>query len=61
MNWNHLDNVELRDEITLVHLLIKRTNLNSELTSRVKEIIVNQCLDKLKSLYDEQRKRGIIR
>ncbi len=61
MNWNHLDNTELKDEITLIRLVIQQTDENPKLTIQQKEIIINQCLDKLKSLYDEQRKRGIIK
>lgn len=61
MNWQHLDNTELKDEITLIRLVIEQIDGNPKLTIQQKEIIINQCLDKLKSLYDEQRKRSIIK
>jgi hypothetical protein len=57
-NWAHLNNEELLDEIEyskafLNHVLEGRLKVNN------KEDAVNEYLDKLKSLYDEKRKRRI--
>ena len=37
MNWNHLDNTELKDEITLIRLVIEQTDENPKLTIQQKE------------------------
>jgi hypothetical protein len=58
ISWTHLNNEELLDEIEyckafLNHVLEGRLKVNN------KDDAVNEYLDKLKSLYDEKRKRRI--
>ena len=58
ISWTHLNNEELLDEIEyykafLNHVLEGRLKVNN------KEDAMNEYLDKLKSLYDEKRKRRI--
>jgi hypothetical protein len=60
-NWSLLNNEDLDDEITLLQKVIENTLSDNSKTEIKKEIIVNQCLEKLKSIYDEQRKRGVTR
>ena len=55
--WEHLDDEEIEDEINLSHLGIERI-LESTYSAHTKERVINEYLEKLKTLYDEQRKRG---
>jgi hypothetical protein len=57
--WSHLDDEDLKDEITLTILIIE--DLKQNITARNKiesEKTIDLFLDKLKSLYDEKRKRN---
>jgi hypothetical protein len=58
-DWSSLDNDDLLDEIEWTEKCIDFV-LNGKLVSTDKQNTVNQYLEKLKSLYDEKRKRGII-
>jgi hypothetical protein len=57
-NWDHLDNEDLNDEITLSEWGIKEVIKDSDLSSKAKDDLINQYLEKLKSLYNEKRKRA---
>jgi hypothetical protein len=58
--WEHLDNEELIDEITLSKSVINEALIDKSLTDKNRQAVVDYYLDKLKSLYNEQRKRGLI-
>ena len=58
--WEDLDNEELRDEISLSEGVINEALVDMTLTDKNRQAVVDYYLDKLKSLYNEQRKRGII-
>ena len=58
--WEDLDNEELRDEISLSKGVINEALVDMTLTDKNRQAVVDYYLDKLKSLYNEQRKRGII-
>jgi hypothetical protein len=57
-NWDHLDNEDLNDEITISEWGIKEVIKDSDLSSKVKDDLINQYLEKLKSLYNEKQKRA---
>ena len=49
---------DLMDEITLLFQVMDIIQENQELSAKDKQNVIDDCLDKLNSLYDEQRKRG---
>lgn len=49
---------DIRDEITLVQLVMSATQKDPELSDKNKQSIIDDCLDNLNLIYDEQRKRG---
>lgn len=58
-NWSHLDDEDLKDEITLTILVIEDLKQSITLQNKIKsEKTIDLFLDKLKSLYDEKRKRN---
>ena len=58
-NWSHLDDEDLKDEITLTILIIEDLRQNITRQNKIEsEKTIDLFLDKLKSLYDEKRKRN---
>ena len=58
-NWSHLDDEDLKDEITLTILIIEDLRQNITIQNKIEsEKTIDLFLDKLKSLYDEKRKRN---
>ena len=58
--WEDLDAEELTDEITLAKGVIEEALKDVSLSNTTRQAITDYYLDKLKSLYNEQKKRGII-
>lgn len=59
-DWEDLDAEELADEITLAKGVIEDTLKDASLSNTTRQVVTDYYLDKLKSLYNEQRKRGIL-
>jgi ribosome assembly protein YihI (activator of Der GTPase) len=57
-NWENEEDEYISDTITLIILMMEDTPTNEKLTEKGKQNFIDNCLDKLNSLYDEQRKRG---
>jgi hypothetical protein len=57
-NWEDLTDEDIRDEITLVELVMKVTQTDPKLTDKHKQNVIDDCLDNLNLIYNEQRKRG---
>lgn len=57
-NWEDYTNEDIKDEITLVNLGLEDVISDDDLTIRQKQKLIDEYLDKLNSLYNEQRKRG---
>jgi hypothetical protein len=58
-NWSNLDDEDLKDEITLTILIIEDLKQNVTVRNKIEsEKTIDLFLDKLKSLYDEKRKRN---
>jgi hypothetical protein len=57
-NWQDETDEYIKDEITMAFVLMKDIRNNEELSEKSKQILIDDCLDKLNTLYDEQRKRG---
>jgi hypothetical protein len=57
-NWDDYTNDDIKDEITLIRKGLDSVIANESLTERQKQRLFDEYLDKLNSLYDEQRKRG---
>jgi hypothetical protein len=57
-NWEDLTDEDIRDEMTLVELVMKVTQMNPKLTDKQKQNVIDDCLDNLNLIYNEQRKRG---
>jgi hypothetical protein len=58
-DWSHLDDEDLKDEITLTILIIEDLKQNETVRNKTEsEKTIDLFLDKLKSLYDEKRKRN---
>ena len=56
--WDDYTNEDIKDEITLIEKGLDAVNANEDFTERQKQKLFDEYLDKLNSLYDEQRKRG---
>jgi hypothetical protein len=56
--WEDEEDEYIKDEITLILLMLKEAPTNQRLSERAKQNLIDDCLDKLNTLYDEQRKRG---
>ena len=57
-DWSDYTDEDLMDEITLLFQVMDIIQENQELSAKDKQNVIDDCLDKLNSLYDEQRKRG---
>jgi hypothetical protein len=57
-DWSDYINEDLIDEINLLFQVMDMIQENQALSEKDKQNIIDDCLDKLNSLYDEQRKRG---
>ena len=57
-DWSDYTDEDLTDEINLVFQVMDMIQENQALSERDKQNITDDCLDKLNSLYDEQRKRN---
>jgi hypothetical protein len=57
--WDDFDAEELEDEITLAKGVIDDALKDNSLSNKRRQAVMDYYLDKLKSLYDEQRKRSI--
>ncbi len=58
--WEDFDAEELEDEITLAKGVIDDAQKDDSLSNKKRQAVIDYYLEKLKSLYDEQRKRSII-
>ena len=58
--WEDFDAEELEDEITLAKGVIDDAQKDDSLSNKKRQVVIDYYLEKLKSLYDEQRKRSII-
>jgi hypothetical protein len=58
--WEDFDAEELNDEIALAKGVIEDALKDKSLSDKTRQAVMDYYLDKLKSLYNEQRKRGII-
>jgi hypothetical protein len=56
--WAHLNDEELLDEIDYTETLLNHV-VSERLKVSNKADAINEYLDKLKSLYNEKRKRGL--
>ena len=56
-DWDNYTNEDIKDEITLIRKGLESVNSNEKLTEKQKQRLFDEYLDKLKSLYNEQRKR----
>ena len=59
-DWEDLDAEEIADEITLAKGVIEAALKDASLSITTRQAVTDYYLDKLKSLYNEQRKRSII-
>jgi hypothetical protein len=57
--WDDLDAEELSDEISLAKGVIEEALTDATLSDKKRQAVIDYYLEKLKSLYNEQRKRGI--
>lgn len=57
-DWDNYNNEDIKDEITLIRKGLESVNSNEKLTEKQKQRLFDEYLDKLKSLYNEQRKRN---
>jgi hypothetical protein len=57
--WEDFDAEELEDEITLAKGVIDDALNDNSLSNKRRQAVTDYYLEKLKSLYDEQRKRSI--
>ena len=57
-DWDNYNNEDIKDEITLIRKGLESVNSNQKLTEKQKQRLFDEYLDKLKSLYNEQRKRN---
>lgn len=57
-DWDNYTNEDIKDEITLIRKGLESVNSNQKLTEKQKQRLFDEYLDKLKSLYNEQRKRS---
>lgn len=57
-DWDNYTNEDIKDEITLIRKGLESVNSNEKLTQKQKQRLFDEYLDKLKSLYNEQRKRN---
>jgi hypothetical protein len=57
--WEDFDAEELEDEITLAKGVIDDALNDNSLSNKRRQAMMDYYLEKLKSLYDEQRKRSI--
>ncbi len=57
-DWDNYTNEDIKDEITLIRKGLESVNSNEKLTEKQKQRLFDEYLDKLKSLYNEQRKRN---
>ena len=57
-DWDYYTNEDIKDEITLIRKGLESVNSNEKLTEKQIQILFDEYLDKLKSLYNEQRKRN---
>jgi hypothetical protein len=57
-NWEDYTHEDIMDEINLAFQVIERVKVSQTLSEAGKQIVIDDCLDKLNSLYNEQRKRG---
>jgi hypothetical protein len=57
--WENFDAEELEDEITLAKSVIDDALNDNSLSNKRRQAVMDYYLEKLKSLYDEQRKRSI--
>jgi hypothetical protein len=58
--WEDFDAEELNDEIALAKGVIEDALKDKSLSDKTRQSVMDYYLDKLKSLYNEQRKRSII-
>jgi predicted DNA-binding protein YlxM (UPF0122 family) len=58
--WEDFDAEELNDEIALAKGVIEDALKDKSLSDKTRQTVMDYYLDKLKSLYNEQRKRSII-
>jgi hypothetical protein len=58
--WEDFDAEELNDEIALAKGVIEDALKDKSLSDKTRQAVMDYYLDKLKSLYNEQRKRSII-
>ncbi len=57
-DWEDYTNEDIKDEITLVRKGLEDVLKDEDLTERHKQKLYDEYLDKLNTLYNEQRKRG---
>jgi hypothetical protein len=57
-DWEDFTDEDIKDEMTLVYLGMERATTNKSYTEKQKQRLYDEYLDKLNSLYNEQRKRG---
>lgn len=57
-DWDNYTNEDIKDEITLIRKGLESVNSNEKLAEKQKQRLFDEYLDKLKSLYNEQRKRN---
>jgi hypothetical protein len=57
-DWEDFTDEDIKDEIILVYLGMERATTNKNYTEKQKQRLYDEYLDKLNSLYNEQRKRG---
>ena len=57
-DWTNESDEYIEDEITLAFLVLKKVPENEKISEKNKQNLINECLDKLNTLYNEQRKRG---
>ena len=57
-DWTNESDEYIKDQIILLLLVMDAVQDDPKLTEKSKQMTIDNCLDKLNSLYDEQRKRG---
>ena len=57
-DWTNESDEYIEDEITLAFLVLKKVPENEKISEKNKQNLIDECLDKLNTLYNEQRKRG---
>jgi hypothetical protein len=57
-NWEDYTDEDIKDDISLIHQVIKEIRKDQKLSEFHKQIAIDDCLDNLNTLYNEQRKRG---